>query len=228
MDSGRPRADPLHPPDQPLHRRDLHRADAADGRPPDALVRARRRELGRRDRPRARPGRRQGRGPQDHRAVAGRRPVQALGRQAGARAAVHRAARHRQDDARQGDRDGLQRALHGRARLGLRADVHRHGRDRRAVDGPQGQEARAQVGRPLHRLHRRDRRGRHAPLGARRRRERRAAAVQPDVRAARRAHRLGRRHHRVARVARLHRRADGRGRPARRCGAARSARSPAP
>ena len=46
--------------------------------------------------------------------------------------------------------------------------------DRRAVDGPQGQEARAQVGRPLHRLHRRDRRGRHAPRGARRR-ERRAA-----------------------------------------------------
>ena len=168
-DRGRPRAAAVHPPDQPHDRRDLHRADGADGRPPDEVVRAGRRQLGRRDRPRARPGGRQGRGPQDHRAVAGQRPVQAVGRQARARPALHRAARHRQDDARQGDRHRLQRALHGRARLGLRADVHRHGRRRRAVDGPQGQEARAQVGRPLHRLHRRDRRGRHAPRRARRR-----------------------------------------------------------
>ena len=120
-----------------------------------------------------------------------------------ARAALHRAAGHRQDDARQGDRHGLQRALHGRARLGLRADVHRHGRRRRAVDGPQGQEARAQVGRPLHRLHRRDRRGRHAPRRARRRRApSRVPCRAADVRPARRAHRLGRRHHRDARVAR--------------------------
>ncbi len=58
--------------------------------------------------------------------------------------------------------------------LGLRADLHRHGRRGRAVDGPQGQEARAQVGRPLHRLHRRDRRRRHAPRRARRQRRARA------------------------------------------------------
>ncbi len=166
-DLRRSRAAAVHPPDQPHDRRDLHRADGADGRPADEVVRAGRRQLGRRDRPRARPGGRQGRGPQDHRAVAGRRPVQAVRRQARARPALHRAARHRQDDARQGDRHRLQRSLHGGARIRLRPDLHRHGRRRRAVDGPQGQEARAQVGRPLHRLHRRDRCGRHAPRRSR-------------------------------------------------------------
>ena len=38
----------------------------------------------------------------------------------------------------------------------------------RPLPGPQGEEARAQVGRPVHRLHRRDRRRRHAPPVARR------------------------------------------------------------
>ena len=61
-DRRRPRAAALHPRDQPHDRRDLHRADGADGGPADEVVRARRRQLGRRDRPRARPGRRQGRG----------------------------------------------------------------------------------------------------------------------------------------------------------------------
>ena len=50
---------------------------------------------------------------------------------------------------------------------GLRADVHRHRRADRALPRAQGEEARAQVGRPVHRLHRRDRRRRHAPRGAR-------------------------------------------------------------
>ena len=89
-DRRRSRAAAVHPPDQPHDRRDLHRADGADGRPADEVVRAGRRQLGRRDRPRARPGGRQGRGPQDHRAVAGQRPVQAVGRQARARPALHR------------------------------------------------------------------------------------------------------------------------------------------
>ena len=82
---------------------------------------------------------------------------------------VPRRARHRQDDAREGDRDRLQLAVRLDPGLGLRADVHRHRRDDRALPGPQGEEARPQVGRPVHRLHRRDRRGRHAPRVARRR-----------------------------------------------------------
>ena len=56
------------------------------------------------------------------------------------------------------------------ARLRLPADVHGHGRGHRPLAGAEGEEARSQVGRPVHRLHRRDRRRRHAPLGARRRR----------------------------------------------------------
>ena len=50
---------------------------------------------------------------------------------------------------------------------GFAPDVHRHGRGDRALPGPQGQEAGRQVGRPVHRLHRRDRRRRHAPRVAR-------------------------------------------------------------
>ena len=50
---------------------------------------------------------------------------------------------------------------------GFAADVHRHGRADRALHGAQGQEARRQVGRPVHRVHRRDRRRRHAPRVAR-------------------------------------------------------------
>ena len=53
--------------------------------------------------------------------------------------------------------------------LGLRADVHRHGRGDRPLPRPEGEAARPEVGRPVHRLHRRDRRRRHAPRVARRR-----------------------------------------------------------
>ena len=45
---------------------------------------------------------------------------------------------------------------------GFAADVHRDRRDRRDVPDPQGQEAGPQVGRAVHRLHRRDRRRRDA------------------------------------------------------------------
>ena len=55
-------------------------------------------------------------------------------------------------------------------RLRLRADLHRHGRGHRPVPRAQGQAARAQVGRPVHRVHRRDRRRRHAPRQPRHRR----------------------------------------------------------
>ena len=58
---------------------------------------------------------------------------------------------------------GLQLAVRLDPGLGLRADLHRHRRDHRALPRAQGQEARPQVGRPVHRLHRRDRRRRHAP-----------------------------------------------------------------
>ena len=58
------------------------------------------------------------------------------------------------------------------AGLGLRPDLHRHGRDHRPLHGTQGPEARGQVGRLLHHLHRRDRRRRDAPQRARRRRGR--------------------------------------------------------
>ena len=88
-------------------------------------------------------------------------------RQARARRALPRRARHRQDDALQGHRDVVQLPVRDDPGLGLRADVHRHGRGDRALPGPQGQEAGQQVGRPVHRLHRRDRRRRHAPPVAR-------------------------------------------------------------
>ena len=66
---------------------------------------------------------------------------------------------------------GLQLAVRHDPGLRLRADLHRHRRDHRPLPRAQGEEARQQVGRPVHRLHRRDRRRRHAPPGARRRRD---------------------------------------------------------
>ena len=75
---------------------------------------------------------------------------------------------HRQDDDGEGDRDRLQLALRLDPGLRLRPDLHRDRRDHRPLPRPQGEEARPQVGRPVHRLHRRDRRRRHAPPGARR------------------------------------------------------------
>ena len=74
---------------------------------------------------------------------------------------------HGQDDALEGDRDVVQLPVRDDPGLGLRADVHRHGRGARALPRAQGEEARGQVGRPVHRLHRRDRRRRHAPAVAR-------------------------------------------------------------
>ena len=60
------------------------------------------------------------------------------------------------------DRNGLQLPLPVHARLRLRPDLHRDGRDHRPLHGAEGEAARAQVGRAVHRLHRRDRRGRRA------------------------------------------------------------------
>ena len=93
---------------------------------------------------------------------------ESAGRQARARPALPRRAGHRQDDDGEGDRDRLQLAVRLDPGLGLRADVHRHRRHDRPLPRAQGEEARPQVGRPVHRLHRRDRRGRHAAAVARR------------------------------------------------------------
>ena len=161
--------------------RDLLRAVPVLRRAPDPRLRARRRELGREDRRRPRPGRGQGGDhPRDH-PLAVRRGVREGRRQARARAAVPRRAGHRQDDDLEGDRDQLQLPVRDDPRFGLRRDVHRHGRDHGPVPGPQGAQAGVQVGRPVHRLHRRDRRRRDAPPGARRRlrSHRRRADVDP-------------------------------------------------
>ena len=115
---------------------------------------------------RPRPGRGEGGGAPRRHALAVGRGVRAGRRQARARPALPRRAGHRQDDAREGDRDRLQLAVRLDPGLRLRADVHRHRRAHRALPRAQGEEARAQVGRPVHRLHRRDRRRRHAPAGA--------------------------------------------------------------
>ena len=66
---------------------------------------------------------------------------------------------------------------------GFAADVHRHRRDRRPLPRAQGEEARAQVGRPVHRLHRRDRRRRAcaARRSGRRRPRRHGAASAPPT-----------------------------------------------
>ena len=102
-------------------------------------------------------------------------------------------------------RHRVQLAVRDRPGLGLRRHVHRHGHPRRAVPRLEGQEARAQVGRPVHRLHRRDRRGRHAPQLARRRRLLAARRLEqhprpPVLRPERRADRLRRRDAEVVRA----------------------------
>ena len=180
----------------PLHRqlRDPDGADAADGDLADPRLRARRRAVGRQARRRPRPDRGEGGGAARRHAVAVRRGVRARRRQAGARTALPRRARNRQDDARQGDRHRLQLAVRLHPRLRLRADVHRRRRDHRPLPRVEGEAARPQVGRPVHRLHRRDRRGRDAPAGARRRRSDRRLRADghlrpPLLRPARRAQR---------------------------------------
>ncbi len=127
-----------------------------------------RRGVGRQARARARPGRGEGGDPPDRLPLAVGRALRACRRQARARPALPRRPGHGQDDARQGDRDRLQLALRDDSRLGVRADVRRARLDPRALPRAQGQAARPQVGRPVHRLHRRDRRRRDAAKRARR------------------------------------------------------------
>ena len=195
-------AAPVHPDHHGPVLRELPdpvRAAAAARHPADQGLRAGRRGLGRQARRRPRPGRGQAGDHPRRAAVAVGRGVREGRRQARARRAVPRRARHRQDDALQGHRDLVQLPVRVDPGLGLRADVHRHGRGARALPRPQGEEARRQVGRPVHRVHRRDRRRRHAPPVARLRLPARAGLLRP----ARRAH-PGRRHgagdRRVARV----------------------------
>ena len=153
-------------------------------------------DWGRQARRRSRAARGQGRDHARRVPLAVRRGVREGGRQARARGALPRPARHRQDDALQGDRHVIQLPVRHGAGLGLRRDVHRHRRDPRALPGAQGQEAGREVGRPVHRVHRRDRRGRAAPPGA-------AATIRPLP---------GPRDPRPP-VLRAHRRADARRRP---------------
>ena len=156
----------------PLHRqlRDLHGPDADHGHLADPRLRAGRRAVGRQARRRPRPGRGEGGGAPRRHPLAVGRGVRARRRQARARPALRRRARHGQDDAREGDRDRLQLTVRLDPGLRLRADLHRDRRDHRPLPRLEGEAARAQVGRPVHRLHRRDRRRRDAPAGARRRR----------------------------------------------------------
>ena len=151
-----------------LQLRDPDGPAALHGHLADPRLRAGRRGLGREARRRARPGRGEGGGAARRQPLAVRRGLREGRRPARARAALPRRARHRQDDARQGDRDRLQLADRDHPGLRLRADLHGDGRGDRPLHGPQGEEAGAQVGRPVHRLHRRDRRRRHAPPVARR------------------------------------------------------------
>ena len=88
---------------------------------------------------------------------------------------------------------GFNSPLRDHPRLGLRADVRRDGLDHRPLSRAQGEAARAQVGRPVHRLHRRDRRRR--ACGETRSR-RGARARRADLRA------VGRPHSRDPRMAR--------------------------
>ena len=60
-----------------------------------------------------------------------------------------------------------------------------HGRGDRPLPGLEGEAARAQVGRPVHRLHRRDRRRRHAAAEPRPRRRHDDAAARDALRGAR-------------------------------------------
>ena len=103
--------------------------------------------------------------------LAGGRRVQEGRRQARARPAVPRLSGHRQDDAREGDRDRVQLAVRDRSRARASRGMF-IGMDILAVQylGWKAKKLAAQVGRPVHRLHRRDRRRRHAPQLARRRR----------------------------------------------------------
>ena len=165
----------------PLHRelRDPLRPAPRDEPHADQDVRARRRAMGREARRRARPGGGQGGGPPGRVDLAIGRAVRAPRRQTRARRALLRPPRHRQDDAREGARDRLQLAVRLDPGLRLRGDVHRHRRDRRPLPRLEGEARGPQVGRDLHRVHRRDRRRRHAPPGARqrlRRRDQRATA----------------------------------------------------
>ena len=165
-----PRSDPAAPPDLPL----LHAHELRDPLRPaahheplaDPGLRARRRRVGRQARRRPRTGGGEGGSPPGGLDLAVRRGVRARGRQARARAPLPRRAGHRQDDAGEGARDGLQLAVHLDSRVGLRRHLHRHRRDRRPHPRPPCEAPRTQVGRPVHRLHRRDRRRRHASAGA--------------------------------------------------------------
>ena len=93
--------------------------------------------------------------------------VRAGRRQARARDALPRRAGHGQDNAGQGHRHQLQLALRHDSGLRLCPDLHRHRRDHRPLPRAQGEKAGGEVGRPVHRLHRRDRRRgpRRAALG---------------------------------------------------------------
>ena len=152
----------------PLHRqlRDHHRPHARDEPVADACVRAGRRRVGRQAGRRPRAGGGEGRSTTRRLDLAVGRGLRASRRQARARPAVPRCAGNRQDDAREGARDRLQLTVRLDAGVGLRSDLHGRRRDRRTRPRTKGEEARAQVGRPVHRLHRRDRRRRHAPPGA--------------------------------------------------------------
>src|ERR671910_222442 len=154
----------------PLLRHELPdpaRADAAARHPADQGLRARGRRLGRQAGRHPRPAGGQGGDHQGGLALAVRRGVREGRRQARARRALPGPAGHGQDDALQGHRDVVQLPVRDHPGLRLRADVHRHRRDHRPLPRAQGEEARRQVGRPVHRLHRRDRRGRDAaPRGA--------------------------------------------------------------
>ncbi len=152
----------------PLRRElpDLPRPHADDGRVPDSRLRAGRRRVGRQARPRPRPGRGEGRDPPRRDALAVRRGLRAGRRQARTRPALPRRPGDRQDHDGEGDRDRLQLALRLDSGLRVRTDLHRNRRHHRALPRAQGQEARPQVGRPVHRLHRRDRRCGHASPGA--------------------------------------------------------------
>ena len=159
----------------------LHGPDDAHGHLADPRLRARRCRVGREARRRPRTGRGEGRGAADRHAVAVRRGVRAGRRQARARTALPRRAGHRQDDAREGDRDRLQLAVRVHPGLGLRADVHRHRRAHRSLPRAQGEAPRAQVGRPVHRLHRRDRRRRLAATGPAGQQHESARRRRPDA-----------------------------------------------
>ena len=143
--------------------------DDADRDHADARLRARRRGLGRPAAGRARPGRGQAGGQPGRDALAvaarhSRRP--AVSASAACSSSARRAPARRCSPRRSPPASTVRScSMPG---LGLPADLHRHGRGHRPLARAEGEEARPQVGRPVHRLHRRDRRRRHAPLGARR------------------------------------------------------------